>query len=39
MLKQVEEKRAKLGETATIVMKYRVNGKEQQEWHWPQVSE
>ena len=39
MLKQVEERRAKLGESATIVMKYRVNGKEQQEWHWPQVSE
>jgi hypothetical protein len=35
MLQQVEEKRAPLGEQATIVMKYRVNGKEQREWHWP----
>jgi len=31
----VEEKRAKLGEQARIVMKYRVNGKEEQEWRWP----
>src|SRR5262250_2766114 len=36
MLQQVEVKRAALGEKATIVMKYRVNGKEQQEWRWPQ---
>ena len=35
MLQQVEEKRARLGERATIVMKYRVNGKEEQEWRWP----
>ena len=35
MFQQVEEKRAKLGEQARIVMKYRVNGKEEQEWRWP----
>ena len=35
MLQQVEEKRVALGDQATIVMKYRVNGKEPQEWHWP----
>jgi len=35
MLQQAEEKHAALGEKATIVMKYRVNGKESQEWHWP----
>lgn len=35
MLEQVEEKRAKLGEQATIVMTYRVNGKESREWRWP----
>jgi hypothetical protein len=35
MFRQVEEKRATLGEQATIVMKYRVNGKEPQEWRWP----
>jgi hypothetical protein len=35
MLQQVEEKRSKLGDQATIVMKYRVNGKETQEWRWP----
>ena len=35
MLEQVEQKRSKLGEQATIVMKYRVNGKEEQEWRWP----
>ena len=35
MFRQVEEKRSKLGEQATIVMKYRVNGKEAQEWRWP----
>ena len=35
MFRQVEEKRSKLGERATIVMKYRVNGKEAQEWRWP----
>src|SRR3982751_4032294 len=35
MLQQVEQKKAALGENATITMKYRVNGKELQEWHWP----
>ncbi len=35
MLQQVEEKRAAPGEQATISMKYRVNGKAPQEWHWP----
>jgi hypothetical protein len=35
MLEQVEKKRARLGEQATIVMKYRVNGREVQEWRWP----
>jgi hypothetical protein len=35
MLEQVEEKRAKLGETATIEVEYRVNGKELREWRWP----
>jgi hypothetical protein len=38
MLEQVEEKRAALGENATIVMKYRVNGKELREWRWPEAS-
>jgi hypothetical protein len=35
MLQQVEEKRAGLGERATISMKYRVNRKAPQEWRWP----
>ena len=35
MLQQVEEKRAALGQKAVVVMTYRVNGKEPQEWHWP----
>ena len=35
MLRQVEEKRSALGEKTTIVMQYRVNGKELQEWRWP----
>src|SRR3954449_9789244 len=35
MLQQVEEKRAVQGEKASVSMKYRVNGKEPQEWHWP----
>ena len=35
MLEQVEMKRAKLGEQAEVVMKYRVNGKETREWRWP----
>jgi hypothetical protein len=34
MLQQVEEKRAAFGEKAVVVMRYRVNGKESQEWHW-----
>ena len=29
--------RARLGEQATIVMKYRVNGKELREWRWPHL--
>jgi hypothetical protein len=37
MAKQVEEKRAALGEKATIVMTYRVNGTEPREWRWPPV--
>src|SRR3954471_12355296 len=35
MLRQLEEKRSKLGEHGVIVMKYRVNGKETREWRWP----
>ena len=35
MFEQEEEKRAKLGDKATIVMKYRVNGTELHEWDWP----
>jgi hypothetical protein len=35
MLQQVEQKRANLGEKANILVKYRVNGKEMQEWRWP----
>jgi hypothetical protein len=35
MLQQVEEKRAASGQKAVVVMKYRVNGKELQEWRWP----
>ncbi len=35
MLQQLEEKRARVGDQATIVMKYRVNGKEPREWRWP----
>lgn len=35
MFQQVEEKRAALGEKAIVTMKYRVNGKEVREWHWP----
>ena len=37
MLEQVEEKRAPLGEQTTIVMTYRVNGKETREWRWPRT--
>ena len=35
MLQQVEEKRSALGDKAVVTMKYRVNGKEPREWHWP----
>lgn len=36
MLEQVEEKRAGLGENASLVVTYRVNGKEPLlEWRWP----
>ena len=35
MLQQEEEKRAKLGDRASVVMKYRVDGKAPQEWDWP----
>jgi hypothetical protein len=35
MLQQTEVKHAALGDKTTIVMKYRVNGKEQREWDWP----
>jgi hypothetical protein len=36
MLQQAEEKHAVQGDHTTIVMKYRVNGKEPQEWRWPE---
>jgi hypothetical protein len=36
MLKQAEAKHAMLGDKSTIEMKYRVNGKEEREWHWPE---
>ena len=36
MLRQVEEKRSQQGDKATIVMRYRVNGKELREWKWPE---
>jgi hypothetical protein len=35
MFQQVEQKRAALGEKASIVMNYRVNGKAPQVWRWP----
>jgi hypothetical protein len=38
MLQQVEERRAKPGDNATIVMTYRVNGKAPQVWHWPNMT-
>jgi hypothetical protein len=38
MLQQVEEKRALVGDKATIVMTYRVNGKDPQVWRWPTAS-
>ncbi len=34
MLEQAEQKRFDLGDRATIVVKYRVNGKEPLEWRW-----
>src|SRR5947209_4809326 len=37
MLKQVEERRSARGEKSTIVMLYRVNGKEPKEWDWPET--
>lgn len=39
MLQQVEEKRSAFNEKATIVMRYRVNGKELREWHWPPAAQ
>jgi hypothetical protein len=38
MLQQVEEKRAALGDKASIVMEYRVNGKAPKTWCWPPSS-
>ena len=35
MLEQVEQKRSQPGEQSSIVVKYRVNGKEPREWRWP----
>ena len=35
MLEQTEERHARVGERSTIVVKYRVNGKEPREWRWP----
>lgn len=35
MLQQAEEKHAQPGDKTTIVMQYRVNGKEPLEWRWP----
>jgi hypothetical protein len=37
MFRGVEEKRTALGEKVTIAMRYRVNGKDLKEWHWPTV--
>ena len=37
MLEQVEQRRARLGERASVVVKYRVNGKEVREWRWPHL--
>jgi hypothetical protein len=36
MLAQAEAKHAKQGDVTKIDMKYRVNGKQQQEWRWPE---
>ena len=38
MLEQVEQNRSRPGDAATIVVKYRVNGKELREWRWPPPS-
>ena len=35
MLQQVEEKRARLGDKATVVMTSRVNGRALEVWRWP----
>ncbi len=39
MLRQVEEKRAALGDKANVTMKYRVNGRSPLEWHWPPAAD
>ena len=39
MLQQVEKKRVRFGDKAKISMKYRVNGKELREWHWPPAAQ
>jgi len=36
MLAQAESKHEKLGDRTTILMQYRVNGKELLEWRWPE---
>lgn len=35
MLQQVEQKRGALGEKASVVVEYRVNGKAPEVWRWP----
>jgi hypothetical protein len=35
MLQQAEEKHTAQDDRASIVVKYRVNGKEPREWRWP----
>jgi hypothetical protein len=35
MLQQVEEKKAILDDKAAVTLRYRVNGKDLREWHWP----
>jgi hypothetical protein len=37
MLQQAEEKHAARGDQTTIVVNYRVNGKDPREWHWPRA--
>lgn len=37
MLVQAEAVRAAKGDITTIEMRYRVNGKELREWHWPEI--